>query len=83
MVGTEVAREGAGNEVGTSMERTIYPGSGLSVEIIPLILLVCLIYGNRVQCRSWSCVGRRKRGAFGSSLPLSLWVGECVVLKDW
>ena len=82
-VRTEGTKVDAGNEVGTRMGRTMYPGSGLSVEIIPLILLVCLMYENRVQCCSWSCVGRRKRGAAGSSLPRSLLVGECVVLNDW
>lgn len=44
MVGTEVALEGAGNEDGTSMERTMYPGSGLSIEITPLILPECMMY---------------------------------------
>ena len=38
-------KEGAGNEVGTSMERTMYPDSGLSVEIRPLVLPECLMYG--------------------------------------
>ena len=80
---TEGTKVGTGNQVGTRMGRTMYPGSGLSVEIIPLILLVCFMYGNRVQCCSWSCVGRRKRGAASSSLPRSLLVGERVVLNDW
>ena len=44
MVGTEVAPEGAENEDGTSMERMMYPGSGLSVEITPLILPECMMY---------------------------------------
>ena len=44
MVGTKVASEDAGNEVGTSMELTMYPGSGLSVEITPLILPECMMY---------------------------------------
>ena len=44
MVGDEVATEGAGNEDGTSMEHTMYPGSGISVEIIPQILSECMMY---------------------------------------
>lgn len=44
MVGTEVTPVSAGDEVGTSMERTMYPGSGLSVEITPLILPECIMH---------------------------------------
>ena len=71
---TEVATEDAGDEVGTSMERMLYPGSELSVEIRPLVLPEYLMRMNGLQGCSWSCVGRRKRGAAGSSLPLSMWL---------
>ena len=80
-VRTEGTMVDAGNEVGTRMGRMMYPGSGLSVEIIPLILPDCLMCMNRVESCYWSCVGRRKRGAAVSSLPLSV-VGECRVLFD-
>ena len=41
---TEGTKVGAGNELGTRMERMMYPGSGLSVEIIPLIVSECMMY---------------------------------------
>ena len=77
---TEGAKEGAGNEVGTRMERTMYPGSGLSVEIRPLVLPECMMYMDGLQGCSWSCIAEEEEGAAGSSLPLLC--GWCVCVCD-
>ena len=59
---TEGTTEGVGDEVGISMECTMYPGAGLSVEIRLLVLPECLMYMDGLQGCSWSCVEEEEEG---------------------
>ena len=77
MVGTEVAPEGARNEDGTSMERTMYPGLGLSIEITPLILPKCMMYQREYNVLlELFCRGGRRSSRLASTSPM--W---CVCMK--
>ena len=76
---TEGTKVGAGNEVGTRMGRTMYPGSGLSVEIIPLVLPECMMYMDGLQGCTWSCVEEEEEGS-SRLVSASLYVvGGCKV----
>ena len=75
---TEGTTEGAGDEVGTSMEHTMYPGSGLPVEIIALVLPEGMMCMDGLQGCSWSCVEEEEEGS-SRLVSASLYVvGECV-----
>lgn len=64
------------------MERMMYPGSGLSVEIRPLVLPECLMYMDGLQGCSWSCVEEKEEGS-SRLVSASLYVvGGCEVLID-
>ena len=81
---TEGTNEGAGNEVGTSMERTMYPGSGLSVERIPLVLPECMMYMDGITRLVLELYCGGGRGGQPARLCLSYVVGEsvCNLLTD-